>query len=107
MGLSSMKSLVRRSIQKKQLGPAVTSSQIVTWANEFLTDVMPHQIRKDARVISFREGVLKIATRTGSTNHYLRGFEEEMKNRMMEKFHDIPLTQVLFLINRPALEEAL
>ncbi len=107
MGLSSMKSLVRRSIQKKQMGSAVTASQIVTWGNEFLTDVMPHQTRRDARVISFRDGVIKIATRTGATNHYLRGFEEEMKNRMMEKFHEIQLTHVLYAINRPALEEVL
>ncbi|MEK7452367.1 MAG: hypothetical protein AAB664_03430 [Patescibacteria group bacterium] len=99
--------MVRRSIQNKKIGTIVTSSQIVVWANEFLTDVMPHKIRCDANVISYRDGVLKIATKTGATNHFLRGFEDEMKNSMREKFHDLSIKQIFYLIKHNLDDHAL
>lgn len=107
MGMSSMKQLVRRQIQKKQFGSAITSSQIVTWANDFLQDVLPMGRGADARVVFYKDGVIKIATKSGSTNQYLHEFEEEMRNRMMEKFQETKLDKIIFQINRTLLEERL
>jgi hypothetical protein len=107
MAISSMKNLIRRQIQKKQFGSAITSSQIVAWGNEFLLDVLPMGHTADARVISYKDGNLKIVTKSGSTNQYLREFEEELRNRMMEKFQETKLDKVIFQINRAILEESL
>lgn len=107
MAISSMKNLIRRSIQKKQFGGAITSAQIVTWANEFLKDVMPMGHDADARAISYQDGYLKIVTKSGSTNQYLQEFQDELHERMMEKFQDIKLTKIIFHINRALLEETL
>ncbi|OGL98004.1 hypothetical protein A2318_01985 [Candidatus Uhrbacteria bacterium RIFOXYB2_FULL_45_11] len=107
MGMSSMKQLVRRQIQRKQFGTAITSSQIVGWGNEFLRDVLPFDKDADARVISYKDGFLKIVTKSGSTTQYLKEFEEELRNRMMEKFQDTKLEKVIFQINRALLEELL
>jgi len=102
-----MKQLVRRQIQRKQFGSAITSSQIVNWGNEFLKDILPMGRDADARVISYKDGILKIVTKSGSTNQYLHEFEEELRNRMSEKFQDTKLTKVIFQINRAILEESL
>lgn len=102
-----MKQLVRRQIQKKQFGSAITSSQIVNWGNEFLLDVLPYDHLKDARVVSYKDGFLKIITRSGSTTQYLKEFESELKHRLMEKFHNTKLDKVIYQINRPLLEENL
>lgn len=107
MAISSMKNLIRRQIQKKQFGSAITSSQVVTWANEFLLDVMPVGHNQDARVVSYKDGLLKIVTKSGSTNQYLQEFEVELKDRMMEKFQNMKLTKIIFQINRSVLEELL
>lgn len=107
MAISSMKNLIRRSIQKKQFGSSITSSQVVVWANEFLKDVMPVGHAADARVISYKDGMLKIVTKSGSTNQYLHEFQDELRERMMEKFQDMKLTKIIFQINRALLEESL
>lgn len=102
--MSSMKQLVRRQIQKKQFGSAITSSQIVNWGNAFLIDVLPVGREGDAKVVSYKDGILKIVTKSGATNQYLHEFEEELKNRMSEKFQEIKLTKIIFQINRTLLE---
>ncbi len=107
MGMSSMKQLVRRQIQKKQFQTAVTSSQIVHWGNEFLRDILPFDKDADARVISYKDGIMKILTRSGSTTQYVKEFEEELRNRMMEKFQDTKLDKIHYQINRALLEEYL
>lgn len=102
-----MKQLVRRQIQRKQFGSAITSSQIVVWGNEFLRDILPVDRDADARVVSYKDGLLKIVTRSGSTTQYLKEFEDELRHRMMEKFHDTKLEKILFQINRALLEDLL
>lgn len=102
-----MKQLVRRQIQKKQFGSAITSSQIVGWGNEFLRDVLPVGRDADARVVSYKDGLLKIVTRSGATTQYLKEFEEELRHRMMEKFQDTKLDKIIFQLNRALLEEHL
>ncbi len=107
MAISSMKNLIRRQIQRKQFGSAVTSSQVVIWANEFLRDVLPVGHDADARVVSYKDGLLKIVTKSGSTNQYLQEFQDELRDRMMEKFQDLTLAKIVFHINRTLLEESL
>lgn len=84
------------------MGPSVTASHIVLWTNDFLSDVMMPHFRSHAQAISYRDGVLKIAAYSGPTVHYLKGFDEELKHRFMEKFHDTDLKQVFYLIQRPS-----
>jgi hypothetical protein len=105
MGMSSMKQLVRRQIQRKQFGSAITSSQIVSWGNEFLCDVLPIEFANDARVLSYKDGVLKIVTKSGSTTQYLKEFEQEFHHRMMEKFHETKLEKIIFQMNHVLLKE--
>ena len=107
MSISSLKQLIRHSIRSHHLGTPVTASQIVTWSNEFLTDIMKPVHRKDAQVVSYRDGVLKVITRSGATSQYLHAFEEEWKNRFMEKFHTIKLSRILYQINRSSNDDSI
>ena len=100
-----MKNLLRKSVRRHNIGSEVTASQIVLCANEFLTDVMKQQQRRDARAISYHDGVLKIITRSSSTSHHLEEFNPELIHRMMEKFHDVKLTRILYQINKIVLDE--
>ena len=102
-----MKNLLRKSVNRHKIGSEVTASQIVLCANEFLTDVMKPQQRRDAHAVSYHDGILKIVTRSSSASHHLQEYDQELKNRMMEKFHDLKLTRILFQINKSVLDESL
>jgi hypothetical protein len=60
--------------------------------------------RQDARAVSYRDGIIKIMIRSSATGQYLRAFEQELKDRMMEKFHDTKYSRMLLQIN-PSLHE--
>lgn len=107
MVLMSIKNILRKSITRHQLETPVTASRVVAWANDYLLDILPKACLQDARVCSFKDGVLKISTRSASTNQYLKEFEDELRNRMMEKFQGVKLTRILFFIDRVKLDERL
>lgn len=102
-----MKNLIRKSVQRKSFGGAVTAAQIVSWGNEFLIDILPMERTNDARVVSYKEGILKIMTSSGAVNQYIQDFEEEMRHRMMEKYQDTPLKQVVYQIHKVRLQDLL
>lgn len=107
MALMLIKNILRKSITQHQLETPVTASRVVAFANDFLLDILPKTCLRDAHVYAFKEGVLKILTRSGSTNQYIKEFENELRNRIMEKFHSIKLIRVQFLTDRAKLDENL
>ena len=99
MSIYSMKDLLRRSVTRNGLGQEVTASQIVSCANDFLADILPLYKRSSAQAVSVRAGVLKIQTSSSSVNQHLRSFEQELIDRISEKFQEKKVTKVLYQIN--------
>lgn len=100
MAIHSIHDLLRRSVKRNGLGQEITASQILRCANDFLSDILPIQRRSDARAVSLRSGILKLYTKSSSVNQYLRPFEEELKDRIAEKFREQKVIKIIYQINR-------
>jgi len=104
MAIHSLHDLLRRSVKRNGMGPEITASQIIRCANDFLSDILPVQRRSDARAVSLRSGTLKLYTKSSSVNQYLRPFEEELKDRIAEKFREQKVSKIFYQINRDSFQ---
>ena len=62
---------------------------------------------QDVYYAASKKTLVKIALQNAGYDIDTKEFEEELRNRMMEKFQDTKLEKVIFQINRALLEELL
>jgi|GEM_PF-2095103 len=100
MAIHSMKDLLRKSLKQHGVSAEVTSSQMMIVANEFLQDVLPPFRQMDARAMSLKNEVLKINIKNGSVRQFLAPFEQELFQRLEEKFLKKVVSRIVYQISR-------
>ncbi len=95
-----MKDLLRGAMTRNRISKQITSSQIVEVANKILPSILPAGREKDATVISFQNGVLKIVVNNSSSKEHLTYQESDIVARIRREFPEVKIERITFNIRR-------
>lgn len=87
----SLKDLLPNALNRGRISRQVVASQMVEVASQALQDALPARRQSDARVLSFKEGVLTIECANGSVADFVREREGFLLSALKKIYGDQPM----------------
>ncbi len=92
-----LRDLLSQAVKRAHVSTQVSASQIVVMADALLEELMGAK-KKDARVVSFHEGILLIETLHSAASNFIQERETILQARLRERFTDHQVSVVRYRI---------
>lgn len=94
-----LKELLHPALQRARVSTQVSAAQIVVCVDAYIAELLEER-KKDARALSFRDGVLTIETRHASMSQHLFEKEDEIRQCLKDRFPAHQIRKIRFHVVR-------
>ncbi len=92
-----LKDLLGHALKRAHVSTQVSASQLVSSAEDFLVSEMGAR-KRDARAVSFQNGILTIETRHSAASQFLKDLESPLKAYLQERRPELPVRSVRYRV---------
>ncbi len=96
-----LKDLLKGAVGRARITRQVGAAQVVERTTEVIRRLLPTNRHSDARVISFKDGVVRIEASNGAASQVIRRHEEQIIKELSSLLPDVKIEKIRTRIHRP------